>query len=162
MKYIWRNKVDMQFRGYVMVDELARHAGYHPTRYTKGAFENKFIKIDNRNYIPRNFLTKKRDLEAVAKCTNMDNLMSLPYCAKFLLGVSEVYLRNKIRFQRETGQKIYDIQKIQGNYFFVIPEELQKKIKKYVSYTITDYSRFDDFKDVKDSYILGDNLIVFM
>ena len=92
----------------------------------------------------------------------MDDLMSLPYCAKFLLGVSEVYLRNKIRFQRETGQKIYDIKKIQGNYFFVIPEELQKKITKYTSYTITDFSRFDDFKDVQDSFILGDNLIVFM
>lgn len=154
--------MEMQFNGYVMVDELARHAGYHPTRYVKGTFENKFIKIDSRNYIPKNFLTSKRDLEAVVKCTNMDNLMSLPYCAKFLLGVSEIYLRNKIRFQRETNQKIYDIQKIQGNYFFVIPEELQKKIKKYVSYTITDYSRFHDFKDVKDSYILGDNLIVFM
>lgn len=154
--------MEMQFKGYVMVDELARHAGYHPTRYVKGTFENKFIKIDSRNYIPKNFLTSKRDLEAVVKCTNMDNLMSLPYCAKFLLGVSEIYLRNKIRFQRETNQKIYDIQKIQGNYFFVIPEELQKKIKKYVSYTITDYSRFHDFKDVKDSYILGDNLIVFM
>ena len=154
--------MEMQFNGYVMVDELARHAGYHPTRYVKGTFENKFIKIDSRNYIPKNFLTSKRDLEAVVKCTNMDNLMSLPYCAKFLLGVSEVYLRDKLKFQRETGQKIYDIQKIQGNYFFVIPEELQKKIKKYVSYTITDYRRFDDFKDVKDSYILGDNLIVFM
>ena len=154
--------MEMQFSGYVMVDELARHAGYHPTRYVKNSFKNKFIKIDSKKYIPKIFLTSKRDLEAVVKCTNMDNLMSLPYCAKFLLGVSEVYLRNKIKFQRETGQKIYDIQKIQGNYFFVIPEELQKKIKKYVSYTITEYSRFDDFKDVKDSYILGDNLIVFM
>lgn len=55
MKYIWRDSVEMQFSGYVMVDELARHAGYHPTRYTKGAFENKFIKIDSRNYIPKNF-----------------------------------------------------------------------------------------------------------
>lgn len=154
--------MEMQFKGYVLIDELARHSGYHPTRYIKGNFENKFIKIDSRNYIPRNFLTSKRDLEALTKCTNMDNLMSLPYCAKFLLGVSESYLRNKIRFQRETGQKIYDIQKIQGNYFFVIPEELQKKIKKYVSYTITDFNSFNDFKDVKDSYILGDNLIVFM
>lgn len=162
MKHIWRDRVEMQFKGYVMIDELARHAGYHPTRYTKGAFENKFIKIDNRNYIPKIFLTSKRDLEALKKCTNMDDLMSLPYCAKFLLGVSEVYLRNKIRFQRETGQKIYDIKKIQGNYFFVIPEELQKKITKYTSYTITDFSRFDDFKDVQDSFILGDNLIVFM
>uniref|UniRef100_UPI004048D8B2 hypothetical protein n=1 Tax=Aliarcobacter sp. TaxID=2321116 RepID=UPI004048D8B2 len=145
-----------------MIDELARHAGYHPTRYTKGNFEDKYIKIDSKNYIPKNFLTSKRDLEALSKCTNMDNFMTLPYCAKFLLGVSEVYLRNKIRFQRETGQKIYDIKRIQGNYFFIIPVELQEKIKKYVSYTITDFSRFNDFTDVKDSYILGDNLIVFM
>jgi len=162
MKYIWRNTVEMQFKGYVMIDELARHAHYHPTRYTKGFFVDKFVKIDNRNFIPKVFLTSKRDLKALEKCTNMDNLISLPYCAKFLLGVSEVYLRNKIKFQRETGQKIYDVKKIQGNYYFVIPEELQLKIKKYVSYTITDFSRFDDFKDVKDSYILGDNLIVFM
>lgn len=154
--------MEMQFKGYVSIDELARHTGYHPTRYTKGNFESKFVKIDNRNYIPKIFLTSKRDLEGLKKCTNMDNLMSLPYCAKFLLGVSEHYLRTKIRFQRETNQKIYDVVKIQGNYFFVIPEDLQKKITKYTSYTITDFSRFNDFKDVKDSFILGDNLIVFM
>ena len=154
--------MEMQFKGYVMIDELAQHAGYHPTRYKKGNFKDKFINIDNKSYIPKIFLTTKRDLEAVKKCTNMDNLMSLPYVAKYLLGVSEIYLRNKIKFQKETEQKIYDIKKIQGNYFFVIPDELQIKIKKYVSYTITDFGRFEDFKDVKDSYILGDNLIVFM
>lgn len=162
MKFIWRDKVEMQFKGYVCIDELARHAGYHPTRYTKGDFKDKIVKIDSRNYIPKIFLTSQRDLKALSKCTNMDDLMSLPYCARFLLGVSELYLRNKIRFQKETNQKIYEIKKIQGNYFFVIPDELQQKIKRYVSYTVTDYGRFADFKDVKDSYILGDNLIVFM
>ena len=67
MKHIWRDSVEMQFSGYVMVDELARHAGYHPTRYTKGAFENKFIKIDSRNYIPKNFLTIKRILNELKR-----------------------------------------------------------------------------------------------
>jgi len=152
----------MQFKGYVCVDELARHAGYHPTRYKKGFFEDKFINIDGRSYIAKDYLTKKRDLEALKKCTNMDDLMSLPYCADFLLGVSEVYLRAKLRFQRGTGQKIYDIKKIQGKYYFIIPTELQEKIKKYVSYAITNYNNFTDFEDVKDSYIFGDNLIVFM
>lgn len=154
--------MEMQFKGYVLVDELARHAGYHPTRYTKGPFEDKVVKIDSRNYIAKNFLTSKRDLDALKKCTNMDDLLTLPYVASFLLGVSEIYLRKKLQFQRETGQKIYEIKKIQGINFFVIPEELQKKLKKYVSYTVTDFGRFEDFKDVKDSYILGDNLIVFM
>ena len=40
--------------------------------------------------------------------------------------------------------------------------KLQKKLKCYVSYAIRDYAKFTDFSDVKDSYILGDNLIVFM
>jgi hypothetical protein len=162
MKFIWRDKVEMQFKGYVCIDELARHAGYHPTRYKKGFFKDKFINIDHVSYLPKSYLTSKRDLEALSKCTNMDDLMSLPYCASYLFGVSEIYLRTKLRFERETNQKIYNTKKIQGKYYFVIPDELQQKIKKYVSYTVTDYGRFGDFKDVKDSYILGDNLIVFM
>lgn len=162
MKHIWRDKVEMQFKGYVMVDELARLAGYHPSRYAKGNFIDKVVKIDNRNYIPRNFLTSTRDIAAAKKCTNMDDLMSLTYCADFLFGVSKAYLRRKIKFQRITGQKIYDIKKVQGSDFFIIPDELQKKLNRYVSYAVTDYVRFTDFQDVKDSYILGDNLIVFM
>lgn len=154
--------MEMQFNGYVMIDELARHAGYHSSRYAKGNFIDRVVKIDNKNYIPRNFLTSTRDIEAAKKCTNMDDLMSLAYCADFLLGVSKTYIRRKIKFQKITGQKIYDIKNVQGNIFFIIPEELQKKLTKYVSYSVTDFARFSDFNDVKDSYILGDNLIVFM
>lgn len=154
--------MEMQFKGYVMVDELARHAGYHTSRYKKGAFIDKIVKIDNRLYIPKNFLTSRRDMEAATKCTNMDNLMSLSYCADYLFGVNKAYLRGKIKFQRITGQKIYDIKRVQGSDFIIIPDELQKKLKCYVSYAIRDYAKFTDFSDVKDSYILGDNLIVFM
>ena len=61
-----------------------------------------------------------------------------------------------------TQQKIFDIKKIRNQYFFKIPEELQSKMKKHISLMVIDYGRFNNYEDVKDSFIFGDSLIIFM
>ena len=152
----------MILRGLVSVSELARHAGYHPSRYTKNKFSGKTIIIDGVNYIPRLYLTSQRDMAAAKKCTDLDDYLPLKYCANYLFGVHEHTLSAKVKFQMNTNEKIYDIKKISNRYFFKIPEELQKKMKKHISLMMVDYRRFNNYEDVKDSYIFGDSLIVFM
>lgn len=152
----------MQLKGLVLVSELARHSGYHLSRYSKGQFAGKTVNIDGDNYLPKIYLTSKRDKEALEKCTNLDDYLTVGYCARYLLGLSPQYIRNKLKFQQKTTQRIYDFMKVQGVYYLKIPELLQKKIKKGVTYAVTDYRRFEDFQEVRDSYIFGDDLIVFM
>jgi len=161
-KFIWRADVEMILRGLVSVPELARHAEYHPSRYGKNQFNGKTVNIDGVNYIPKLYLTSQRDMVAAKKCTNLDDYLPLKYCANYLFGVHVKTLSAKVKFQINTKEKIYDIKKISNQYFFKIPEELQQKMKKHVSLMMVDYRRFNNYEDVKDSYIFGDSLIVFM
>ena len=154
--------MEMQLKDLVLASELARYAGYHVSRYAKGYFVGKTINIDGNNYIPKIYITGEKDKEALKKCTNLDNYMTIAYASKFLFDLSPNYLRYRIKFQNETGKRIFDYKKLNGVYYIEIPLELQQKLKKGVSFAITDMKRFNDFKDVRDIYIFGDVLIVFM
>lgn len=158
---IWRYEVEMVLKGMVNIQDLSRHTGYHPSRYTKNQFKDKVHKIDGVNYIPKIYLTSKRDLEAITKCIDLDDYLPLSYCANYLLGKNRKILESKIKFQRLTNQKIYDLEKINQNYFIKIPKELQEKLTQHYSYAVTDMTRFKEYSDVKDTYIFGDDLIIF-
>lgn len=152
----------MILKGLVSVPELAMHSGYHHTRYVKNQFEGKTYKINGVNYIPKIYLTSKRDLEAAKKCTVLDDYLPLAYCANHLLGRNKRVLESKVKFQKLTKQKIYDIKKINANYFIKIPKDLQEKIDRYSSYSVSNFQNFKEYEDVKDSYIFGDEVIVFV
>jgi len=152
----------MILKGLVSVPELSKHSGYHPTRYVKNQFIGKTENINGVNYISKRYLTGKKDIEAAAKCTVLDDYLPVDYCANYLLGVNKRYLLNKIKFQTRTKQKLYDIKKIHGNYFIKIPKDLQEILKKYVSYIVVNFRNIDNVEDIKDSYIFGDDFIAFV
>lgn len=160
-RQVWRGeKVEMILKGCVLADELARKAGYNKDRYRR-IFKGQYEVFDNRSYIPKSILKTQKDIEASKRCTNLDDYLPLSYFSRYLLNVHPFTVRARIKFCNETGIKLFDFKRINGQYYIKIPQELQQKLKKGITVAITDWKSFRDYEDVNDYFIFGDFCIVF-
>ncbi len=152
----------MILKGCVLAKELSQKAGYASADRYRKICKDRYFVFDNKAYVPTSSLTMRKDMAAVQNCTKLDDYLPLVYFARFVLNVAPQSVRQRLKFMKATGREMFGYKRAFGADFIEIPKELQDKFKRGLTYTITDWKRFDDYENVVDHYVFGDWCIVFL